>query len=210
MDQPDRQTHLRQLVASPAGQAHLLSLAVVAEEGDELGFFDMVADAVDDPRLARLVRRHQNDELRHAQLYRGCLARLGLELQEVPDELRFIRQLRHHLPEDLEIGVHSPVAIAGTYALLYAVEKRGVEQFPMIAEAWRPVDAETADTYLTVTQDEHRHIRFCDTVGRHFAARESAWQEAVDQASQVEQATFEAVRQADIAYTTRQGLLQAA
>lgn len=210
MDQPDRPTQLRQLVASPAGQAHVLSLAVVAEEGDELGFFDMVAEAVDEPRLARLVRHHQSDEQRHAKMYRGCLARLGLELQEVPDELRFIRQLRHYLPDGFEVGVHSPAAIAGTYALLYAVEKRGVEQFPLIAEAWRPVDAETADTYLTVTEDERRHIRFCDTVGRHFAADETAWHQAVDQAHEVEQATFEAVRQADIAYTTEQGLLDAA
>ncbi|HEY3140142.1 MAG TPA: ferritin-like domain-containing protein [Acidimicrobiales bacterium] len=209
MDQVDRKAFLRQLVESPEGQAHLLTVAVVAEEGDELGIFDMVAGLVAEPRLARLVRRHQDDETRHAQLFRGCLDRLGLGMRPLPDELRLIRQLVNHL-DGFQLGVHSPTALAGTYALLYAIEERGVEQFPLIAEAFRAVDPETADAYLAVTKDERRHLKYCTAVGRHFSPDEPTWLRTVDAARRVESAAFAAVTQADLTYTTTQGLVPAA
>ena len=79
---------LRSLVSHPAGRAHVLSLMVAAEEGDEAGVFDQLARKADDPELEKLVKRHKEDEARHAGMYRACLARNGLQAQPVPDELR--------------------------------------------------------------------------------------------------------------------------
>jgi hypothetical protein len=44
---------LRSLVSHPAGRAHILSLMVAAEEGDEVGVFEQLIRKVDDPELER-------------------------------------------------------------------------------------------------------------------------------------------------------------
>jgi rubrerythrin len=205
----NRTEFLDQLVATPAGRAHVLSISVEAEEGDEGGIFDLLANMVDDPKLRRIVEQHRDDEVRHAQLFRDCLARLDLELQPVPEELRLIPRIAARAG-----GIISSLAtidgLIGIYAVLFAIEERGVEQFPLIADAFRAVDAETADTYLRVTRDERGHIRYCEQIGRHYATDERAWQELVDQARALEQTAFDEVRAADLAYCTERGLVSAA
>jgi len=200
-----RTDFLTQLVATDAGRAHLLSISVEAEEGDEGDIFGQLEVAVDDRDLARIVARHRDDEARHAQLFRGCLERLGLELQPVPDELRLIRHLADATGGFQTAVIETAEDIVATYALLHAIEARGVEQFPRIAEAFAPVDADTAETYLRVSRDERGHLRYCERIGRHFAPSEVAWQTALDEARDRETAAFFAVGLANIEHCTAQG-----
>jgi rubrerythrin len=200
----------RRLAATAAGRQHLLRIAVDAEEGDEGGVFDLLATMVDEPRLQRLVTRHRDDEIRHAALYRGCLERNGFTMEHVPDELRLIPAIarQSNTLDELATGLDDPRRfIVRIYALLHAIEERGVEQFPLIAEAFRPADPETAEVYLTVTADERRHLRHCATIGRHYALDDDDWDAALARARRVEADAFEAIAQAGEDHAVATGLI---
>jgi hypothetical protein len=88
----------------------------------------------------------------------------------------------------LSISVDADVV--AIYALLLAIEERGVERFPLIAEAFRPYDPETADTYLRLARDERGHVKYCQTIGRHHAKTAEAWDAAVAEARALEAQVF--------------------
>jgi rubrerythrin len=207
MDHTTRAAYRTQLLATEAGRQHLLSISVDAEEGDEGGIFDQLADAVDDPDLRRIVERHRDDEVRHAGLFRSCLARLGLEKQETPDDLRIIRRIAG-TTGGLAGGVRTADDIVAVYAMLLAIEERGVEQFPLIADAFRPHDEETAEVYLRVARDERRHVRYCERIGQHYAGDAARWQEMLGITRALEAEAFAAVGAADVAYCTERGWIE--
>ena len=199
------ETFLARLLSSPDGRRRMLSLSVDAEEGDESGVFDQLADAVDNPELRRVVLRHRDDEIRHAALFRGCLARLGTDKEEIPSEMRIIRELASEA--DPARRIESADDIVRSYATLLAIEERGVERFPKIAEAFRPHDPETADVYLRVARDERGHVRYCNRIGRHYARDDEAWDQAVAAARTAEEAAFVRTGVAAIAGAARAGLV---
>lgn len=205
MEQALRNAMTRRLVSSPEGCAHVLSLAVDAEEGDEAGIFEQLESLIDEPRLARLAARHRDDEARHAQMFRDCLARLGLEEQPVAAELKLIRRIAGG-------GAFAEVRlteadIVPTYAVLQAIEEIGVEQFPQFAAAFDRVDPDTAETYRRVTKDEQRHVQYCGTVGRHYATDDQAWELAVAAARTVATAAFDGLSAAQLSYAVLNHLL---
>jgi rubrerythrin len=206
---------LRSLVSHPAGRAHLLSLMVAAEEGDEAGVFDQLLRKADDPELAKLVRRHKEDESRHAGMYRACLARNGLEAQPVPDELMIIRQVGREAGGPFAAGVDAASAdgirtsedVMNTYALLLAIEERGVQRFPVIGAEFRRIgDHETADTFDRVTEDERRHTMYCRAIGRRYAPDDATWERAVVKYRGVESRAFKRVGLAGLTYALKRGL----
>lgn len=198
------QAFLTQLVSSPEGRQHMLSISVEAEEGDEGDIFGQLADCVDDARLRQIVERHRDDEVRHAQLFRDCLARQGLEQQPVPDEMKIIRQIAD-TTGGFGQGVRTREQAALAYALLLVIEERGVEQFPRIAAAFRPVDPETADVYLRVARDERGHVRYCQTIGRYLAGDDITWDEAVEASRVLEADAFASVGIANLSYCGERG-----
>jgi rubrerythrin len=202
----DHDPFLRALLTTPAGREHLLSIAVDAEEGDEAGLFDQIADAVDVPELRRVVEAHRDDEVRHARMYRECLARNGYTKRELPASLSLIDQLREGV-EDPAPTLRTPDDIMWFYALLFVIEERGVERFPLIADAFERHDPETAETYRRVTRDERGHIRYCERIGRHYAASDEAWAEAVAVSREIEAAAFARAERAQLAYCIEQGLV---
>jgi rubrerythrin len=206
MEQAIRNAVTRRLVRSPEGRAHLLNLAVDAEEGDEAGIFEQIEALIDEPRLARLVARHREDEARHAQLFRDCLARLGLEEEPVPTQLKLIRRIAGVDGGFGEVRVGRD-DVANIYALLLAIEERGVQQFPLIAAAFDRVDPETAATYRQVTKDEQRHVKYCGTVGRRYAPDDAAWDLAVEGARAVERTAFHDLGVAQLSYVVRNNLV---
>jgi rubrerythrin len=206
---------LRSLVSHPAGRAHVLSLMVAAEEGDEAGVFDQLARKADDPELEKLVRRHKEDEARHAGMYRACLTRNGLESQPVPDELMIIRQVGREAGGAFAAGVDAASAhgirtredVMNTYALLLAIEERGVQRFPLIGAEFRRIgDHETADTFDRVTEDERRHTMYCRAIGRRYAPDDAAWEHAVAKYRAVEERAFKRVGLAGMLYAVKRGL----
>jgi rubrerythrin len=210
VDTETRTAFLTELASTPAGRQHMLSLAVDAEEGDESGIFDQLADLVDDPKLRRIVERHRDDEVRHAGLFRGCLTRQGFEKQDLPERLRIIRRIAGSAGGGTgndRSGVHSIADVVATYALLHAIELRGVEQFPIIAAAFRPFDPETAEVYLQVARDERGHVRYCQTIGRHYATDDAEWESMLAFTNELEASAFAGVCVDDITYCAGKGLV---
>lgn len=206
----------RRLVATPEGRAHVLSMMIAAEEGDEAGVFDQLLARCDDPELTKLVARHQADEVRHAGMYRACLDRNGLAFSPIPDELMIIRQVGREAGGAFAAGVESGTAegissrldVMNTYALLLAIEERGVQQFPTIGQEFRRIgDHETADTFDKVTADEVWHTRYCQKIGRRFAPDDATWERACAHYREVEQRAFEKVGVAGVAYALERGLV---
>jgi len=198
-------TFLARLLSSPEGRRRMLSISVDAEEGDEAGVFDQLARCVEDPGLRRVVLRHRDDERRHAAMFRECLARLGLDKEEIPSELRIIREIASGPAPARRIETADD--IVRTYATLLAIEERGVERFPRIAEAFAPHDAETAEVYLRVARDERGHVRYCNRIGRHYAHDDAAWDEAVAKARAAEEAAFVRTGVAAVVGATEAGLV---
>ena len=155
-------------------------------------------------RLRRIVEQHRDDEVRHAQLFRGCLARLGFEFQPVPDELKIIRRIAEGA-NGSEIGIHDAHDVMRTYAVLLAIEERGVEQFPLIADAFRPHDPVTADVYLRVARDERGHVQYCRRIGRHCAPDDATWNATLAGARALETAAFAQVEDASLRYAAARG-----
>jgi rubrerythrin len=197
-----------QLAASAPGRRHLLSLAVAAEEGDEAGIFDQLAERVEGERFRRIVERHRDDEVRHARLFRRCLARLGLAPVDLPAELRIVGQVAAEVAGERRVRTRDDVV--ASYATLLAIEQRGVEQFPLIAAAFDPVDPETAAVYRRVARDERGHVRYCELIGRHHAGDDAAWHRAVAGARAAEEEAFVAVGLANLLYCTERGWVPAA
>jgi rubrerythrin len=184
----------------------MLSVSVDAEEGDESGIFDQLADVVDDPELRRIVVRHRDDEVRHAGLYRDCLQRNGFDKQELPAELGVIWQVAARSDRDGSVATLADVVT--TYALLLAIEERGVFQFPRIADAFEPYDPETAAVYRRVTRDERGHVRYCQRIGRHYAGDDETWNAAVAQARRIEDDAFTRAGLANVNYCADQGWIR--
>jgi hypothetical protein len=216
LEQVIRTHFIRRLVSTPAGRAHVLSMMIAAEEGDEAGVFDQLRSRCDDPELAKLVSRHQADELRHAGMYRACLERNGLDASPIPDELMIIRQVGREaggaFREGIETGSSDGIAtdldVMNTYALLLVIEERGVQQFPLIGAEFRRIgDHVTADTFDRVTADEVWHTKYCQKIGRRFAPDDETWERAVDHYRGVEQRAFERVGIAGLAYAFERGLV---
>lgn len=174
------------LAATPQGRRHIYSFALAAEEGDEHGVFDLLAESVAAAEHKKLIRVHQADEERHAGLFRECLQRMGASAEEIPHELRIIRRMGSAFSAESDASGR----VVELYAMLRAIEVRGVEQFPIIAEALRPYDAFGADIFLRVARDEKRHVGFCDIVGGKEAASPGAWQEKVNHYSAMERRAF--------------------
>jgi len=213
-----RQAVLRRLIATPRGRAHVLSLMIAAEEGDEAGVFDQLLQKADDPKLEQLIRRHQADEHRHAGMYRACLERNGVEPEPVPDSLMIIRRVARVAGGAFARGESTRSAagiltredVMNTYALLLAIEERGVEQFPLIGAEFRRIgDHETADTFDRVAKDERRHTRYCRAIGRRYAPDIPTWESAVQKYARLEARAFKQVGLAGLLYAVRRGLLWA-
>jgi rubrerythrin len=209
-----RGAFIRRLLSTPGGRAHVLSLMVAAEEGDEAGVFDELQRRIEEPRLRKVVARHQSDERLHASLFRECLERNGVEPEPVPHELMIIRRVAFMAGEAPAGGARTaavlatPEEIVNTYALLLAVEQRGVQQFPAIGREFRRLgDHRTADVFDRVARDEARHMKYCVSIGRRYARDEAAWQAAVEKYRAIEDRAFEHNGLAGLAYAIEKGFI---
>jgi len=157
------------LFATTRGRVFHLSWMAHAEETDE-GVFDRVLSSVEIPDVHKMIQRHADDEKRHADLLRGCVTRLGFSPQPIPPELHYIQRLRRISGGDLgAVFASGPFGIMQIFAMLQVVEERGVRQFPLVADALRPFDPESAAVIAAITRDEERHVKYARAVSQRYA-----------------------------------------
>ena len=157
------------------------------------------------PELQRRIRRHQADEIRHAELFRGCLARTGVAAEEVPAELRIVDRLDAALGGFLERPITDRSGVMEAYLILQVIEERAVTQFPVFIQAFADTDPETARTLAEVTRDEERHLLDCEAISRKYAPSEEARLVALDRLRIAEARVFKANQGANLRHTLGRG-----
>lgn len=160
---------LDRLVATPRGRAFLLDFMADAEESDEAGIFDRLLARVDDEALHKLVRIHRDDETRHAQMLRDCVARTGVVPDPLPLELRIVDRIDRELGGFAARFTADQHGVMEAYVLLQVIEERAVRQFPAIEQALRRVDPTTADVVARVIADERRHVGYARAISLRYA-----------------------------------------
>jgi hypothetical protein len=83
----------RDVLANPSALKFVLN-ALAVGEGDGGRDLALVADRCDVPELRERIRRHFSDEVRHGEIYRDVLRRLGEETSPLPEELDYEAAIR--------------------------------------------------------------------------------------------------------------------
>jgi rubrerythrin len=185
-----RRRYLSRLIAHPKGRAHLLTALADAEASGESAVFDRLLSKVDDPQLQKMIRRHADDEIRHAEMFRACAARAGVEADPIPAKLRVIDRLDVATGHLLDRGVRGPSDVMEAYLLLQVIEERAISQFGLFEEMFRPVDPETADVLAQVARDEERHLKYCHAIARRYAPDAATHAETLQRFRDIEARSF--------------------
>ena len=192
-------TFLGSLLASPQGRAYMLTQAGIAETTDEGAVFDHVAKRVADGELQRMVKKHAEDEERHAALFFGCADRQGVGRPEIPGNLRVLELL------DARIGVFGRAVetdqdVMDSYLVLQVIEERAIEQFSMVEPVMRRFDVRTADVLAGISKDEERHLLYCRAITKRYAPSEAVRESRLAELREAEAAAFREHQQNGVKY----------
>lgn len=161
--------YFRHVVATPEGRAHVLNQVADAENNGEQAVFDRALAHADDPELARMIQRHQADEVRHAELFRARIPATGVEPPPVPSHLKMIDRLDRALGGFFARPIRDRRDVMEAYLLLQVIEERACTLFPIFEEGFRDVDPVTAGVFAEVSRDEERHLKYCHAIARRYA-----------------------------------------
>jgi rubrerythrin len=197
----------RKVVATPRGRAHVLNQLAEAESGGEARIFDEALARVDSPEVARLIRNHRDDELRHAELFRAALARTGVPMPPVPEHLKIVDRLDRYLGGVIGRTIEDGRGVMEAYLLLQVVEERATHQFTLLERAFREVDPETADVIAEVAKDEERHLRYCQAIANRFAPDEETRRTTLERYRRVEALAFRDNSHANLRHLYENGIV---
>jgi rubrerythrin len=212
----DRMHHwfLHDLFSTAEGRAYVLSQAAEAESGGEKKIFDVLLEKVDDPELARMVKKHSEDEVRHAALYTACAARQNVTLPTVPADLRVIDAVDEHIGRVrggvrfFDEKVHDAKYVMEGYLFLQVLEERAVQQFTVLADALRPFDAQSADVVVEIEADERRHLRYCYAVSKRYAPNDLVLADTLAKFRRAEAQAYKEHTAKSLDFLLRQGFLR--
>lgn len=167
-------TFTRQLCETPAGRAALLSQLANAEGGDggELEVFEQLQAYVSDEKLKKMIRLHQEDELRHEQLFLERAEAQSAPIPVIPDRVKLLHKL------DKRAGlfnrpVESDEDVLRLYVALLVIEERATAQFNLLMDSFAAAgDAETVAVLEQVAKDEVRHLKYCHAITKQYAKSE--------------------------------------
>jgi len=198
---------IARLVGSARGRAFHLNFMVDAEESDE-GVFDDLLSRADDPEVQKMVRIHRDDERRHGRLLRECVARGGVPPAPVPDELRYVPRIDRIMGGAIAaFRADKGSGIMEVYAMLQVVEERGVKQFPLVEQALRAVDPESAAVVARVIRDEQRHVKYAQAISRRYAPDQTTLEQLLCYFREVEARAFSESSRAYLRFAVEHDLL---
>ena len=204
-----RENFLNRLTATPAGRAHMLNMAAEAEDSDEGVFFEQIFSQVDDPQLQKMVRKHEEDEKRHAALFRSAVKAQGHTPGPVQPELHLMEHLDTELGGMLHRDITTRRHVMEAYAVLQVVEERALEQFSLLEPIFRKSDPATADIIAGIAKDEDRHLKYCIAIARRYADSEQDRLETVQRYRRAEAIAYARYTQAAVTYAFKEGLVKA-
>jgi rubrerythrin len=200
---------LDNLLSTPRGRAWVLWQASEAENDDEGRFFTLLLSRVDDPELHRMIRLHQEDETRHAQLYAGCAERTGAPRPTIPAELKLVERIDRALGGFFENFEANRRSVMEAYLLLQVLEERAVTQFGALEPAFRRQgDTRTADVIRQVAADEERHLKYCRAISLRYAPDAAAHAAELRRFREIESRAFAEHSRASMRHALDGGLVR--
>lgn len=201
-----RTRYLDRLLSTARGRAFVLNQMADAESSDEGAIFELLEQRVDDPELQRMIRKHAEDEVRHAGMFRACVERNGGVPGPVPDELRLIDRLDRALGDFFERGIEGDRGVMEAYLLLQVIEERAITQFAMFEPILRIYDPLSADVLVEIGKDEERHLRYCHAISRRYAPDEATREATLARYRDIEARAFAANGSANMVHALDQGI----
>ncbi len=199
---------MKDLLATPRGRAHLLSQCADAESSGEGRVFEELLKREDDRELKRLVSRHQEDEVRHAELLGIRCEAQGVGHPAVPEHLKMINRLDEALGGFFSQKLESHEDVMRAYLVLQVIEERAITQFGLFEQAVRPYDPQTAAVFQEISRDEERHLKYCHAVAKKFAPSPEVHAKTLKEFRDVEAKVFARNTNANLDYVLGHGLLQ--
>ena len=170
----------RHVFTQPSAKAYVLCAYAMAEGSGEGAIFDRALERAVDPKVAKLIRKHKEDELRHERMIIERRLALGLPWMPVPEALRGIDVLSDAAGGVLDLPMDKDEDLRRVYELLYVIEERAYQEFDDAASALElSGDHETAAVFREIRDDEANHLRYCIAVGNMFSESEAAFMEGV-------------------------------
>jgi rubrerythrin len=198
---------LDKMLSNPAGRVHLLSQMATAEESDEAQLFERIRAHVSDPGLKKLIHRHEQDEVRHAQLFWECVERQGVPVPPVPEELQMIDRLDAALGGIFEGEIDGSEGVLNVYLLLQVIEERALTQFEQAIPSLERWDPTSAQIMTHIARDEERHLKYCVAITRQLAPDEETRLQRLQEFRAVEARVFGELVQLNLALALRNGAL---
>jgi rubrerythrin len=195
----------RRLLATPEGRAHVLNQIADAESNGESQVFEHVLAHVDDPKLRKMIEKHQADEVRHEQMFRACLKKTGLDPGPVPSHLKLIDRLDRAVGGFFAQPITDGRGVAEAYLMLQVIEERAVTQFKIFEQAFREIDPEIADTFVAVARDEERHLKYCHAIAKRYAPDDATREATLARFRRLEAQAFADNSAANMQHTFERG-----
>jgi rubrerythrin len=197
---------LKNLLSTARGRAYALSQAAIAESTDEGAVFGRLAAKLDDPELQKMVRKHSDDETRHAALFFECADRQGVGRPHVPADTQVLERLNARLPfYNRAIETREDVMVA--YLLLQVIEERAIEQFALIEPLLRVHDPVSADVIAGIAKDEERHLRYCHAIVKRYAPSEEVRVAKLRELREAESLSYQEHQKHGLAHLLNNGYL---
>jgi hypothetical protein len=155
-----------------------------------------------------MVRRHVDDEARHAKLLRERVRAVGVAPPLVPRALSVVDRINRALGNLGEGFVENQRSVMEAYVLLEVVEERAVEQFPRIAAALDAVDPVSAEVVREIWKDEKRHVLYARAIGEKYAPDAETLAKTRSKFRVVEQRAFDENGGDVLRYALEQNLLE--
>jgi hypothetical protein len=183
------------LIASREGRVHILNLMANAEGAEEGAIFDVLATRVDDLELQKMVRKHAEDEERHAVLFRERVVANGGAPHDPPDHLRIIERLDAALGDFFDREITDDKGVMEAYLLLQVVEERAITQFQQLEPVFRKHD------------HEERHLKYCHAISKRYAPDDETLVTTLARFRELEAQAFTDNSRANIQHCVDNGLL---
>jgi rubrerythrin len=202
--------YLDRLLATHRGRAFVLGQMAEAEGSDEGAIFDRLARRVEDGELQRMIRKHAEDEERHARLFHQCVERTGVDPGPVPAELKIIERIDRALGGFLGQEIEDDLGVMQAYVLLQVIEERAITQFGVIEPILRRHDPGSADVLAEIAADEARHLKYCHAISRRYAPDELTRMRTLRRYRDIEARAFTDNAAANMRYALDHDLLEIA
>jgi len=111
------------VVRTPKGRALILNQIADAEDNGEAQVFDQALAKVDDSKLAKMIERHRDDEIRHGRLFRECIARTGFDPGPVPAETKLLDRMNRALGGFFDAPIEDTRGVMRAYLILQVIEE---------------------------------------------------------------------------------------